>query len=82
MSRTFDRLVASAGLPRLTLHGLRHSWATLALEAGVPLRVASEVLGHASTTITADTYSHVTAATMDDATDRVAALVDRSGNFG
>jgi integrase len=75
VSRRFARLVTEAELPTLTLHGLRHSWATLALSAGVPLKVASEVLGHASTTITADTYQHVTPAMVEDATERVAALI-------
>jgi integrase len=39
---------------------LRHTAATLLLEAGVPLKVVSERLGHSSITLTADTYSHVT----------------------
>lgn len=53
-SRHVDRLVEQSGLPHLTLHGLRHSWASLALLADVPTKVVSEVLGHSSTQITAD----------------------------
>ena len=48
VSRRFERLGREAGLPRLTLHGLRHTFATLALRAGVPSKVVAEVLGHAS----------------------------------
>ena len=49
----------AAGLPRITLHGLRHSYATAALAAGVPLKVISERLGHATIAITIDIYQHV-----------------------
>jgi TDG/mug DNA glycosylase family protein len=52
-------LLAAAALPRVTLHDLRHSYATLSLRSGVPLKVVSEVLGHAGVGITADLYSHV-----------------------
>jgi hypothetical protein len=53
------RLVRDAGLPPITLHGIRHSYATAALAAGEPLKVVSERLGHASTSITANLYQHV-----------------------
>jgi integrase len=36
VSRTFDRLVVEAGVPRITLHGTRHTWATLGLLEGIP----------------------------------------------
>ncbi len=42
------------------LHDLRHTFATLALGAGVPLKTVSEALGHSSIAITADVYAHVT----------------------
>lgn len=38
---------------------LRHSYATAALAAGVPAKIVSERLGHASIALTLDTYSHV-----------------------
>jgi len=47
--------------PGATPHSLRHATATLLLEEGVPMKVVSELLGHSSTRITEDTYSHVTA---------------------
>lgn len=42
----------------ITLHGLRHTQATLLIAAGVSLKVVSERLGHASTAITLDLYTH------------------------
>lgn len=48
-----------AGVPWVTVHGLRHTCAVLLLEAGVPLKVVSERLGHTSTSFTADLYQHV-----------------------
>ena len=58
-SAWFEQHVSAAGLPRITLHGLRHSYATAALKAGVPVKVISERLGHATVAITLDVYSHV-----------------------
>jgi integrase len=55
----FQQHVVRAGLPRITLHGLRHSYATAALKADVPVKVISERLGHATVAITLDIYSHV-----------------------
>jgi integrase len=75
VSRTFSALVRSAELPTLTLHGLRHTWATLALLDGIPSKIVAEVLGHSSTRITEDTYQHVTPGMKGDATARVAAML-------
>ncbi|MGH3452750.1 MAG: tyrosine-type recombinase/integrase [Haloechinothrix sp.] len=58
-SRTFDRLVARAGLPTIRLHDLRHTHATLLLKAGVPAKVVSERLGHASPGFTLNVYQWV-----------------------
>jgi integrase len=58
-SRTFDEQSARAGLPRIRLHDLRPTWATLALSAGVHPKVVQERLGHAAVGITLDVYSHV-----------------------
>jgi integrase len=74
-SRQFDRRVERYGLPRISLHGLRHTWATLALEAGVHPKVVSERLGHANISITLDIYSHATPAMQTDAAEAVSGLV-------
>ena len=59
----------------MTLHGLRHTWASLALPAGVNPKVVSERLGHATVAFTLDTYSHVMPGMQEDAAAKVAALL-------
>jgi integrase len=59
----------------INLHALRHGWATLALEAGVPMKVVQDRLNHASERITADIYTRVRAPLQSDAAERVGALI-------
>ena len=80
--REFDRRVERHALRRIRLHDLRHTWATLALASGVDVKVVSERLGHASTSITWDIYQHVTPAMASDAADRVAGLIFGSDASG
>lgn len=54
---------------------LRHTWATLALQAGVDVKIVSERLGHASAKITWDIYQHVTPTMQADASETVARLI-------
>jgi len=75
VSRRFSTLVADTGVPTITLHGLRHTFATLALLDGIPSKVVAEILGHSSTRVTEDVYQHVTPGMQADATTRVAALI-------
>jgi integrase len=65
-SQQFTRQVDAAGLPRIGVHGLRHTWATLALRAGVPIKVVSQRIGHADPAVTMQVYAH--ALEGDDAT--------------
>jgi integrase len=74
-SDMFWRHVKHAKLPRIRFHDLRHTHATLALAAGVHPKVVSERLGHASITITLDTYSHAIPAMQETAASLVASLV-------
>jgi len=53
------RIAEVPGAPDIGPHGLRHTAATALLAAGVPLRVVADVLGHATITITANTYAAV-----------------------
>ena len=59
VTRHFQALALRAGLPVIRLHDLRHTNASLALSAGVDLKVVSERLGHSQLAITADLYTHV-----------------------
>jgi integrase len=81
VSRTFDRLVRDADLPPIRLHDLRHGAATLALAAGVDLKVVSAMLRHSSITITADTYVSVLPETARAAAEAAAAVVPRHGRL-
>lgn len=58
LRHALDAACAEANLPRLHIHGLRHSMATAALEAGVDVKVLQSLLGHAHMSTTADTYLH------------------------
>ena len=76
ITKLFDQAVAGAPVPRIRLHDLRHTHATLALRAGVHVKVVSERLGHANIKITLDCYSHVLPDMQESAAELVAALVD------
>jgi integrase len=78
-SRTFDRHVREAGLPRIRVHDVRHTWASLVLEAGVPAKVVQEILGHASVGMTLYTYSRVIPALREEAAATVAGLIFSKG---
>ena len=71
VSKRFGAAVAGIDVPRITLHGLRHTWASLALQAGVSPKVVSERLGHASVSFTLDIYSHVMPGMQEDAARRL-----------
>lgn len=82
VSHEFQRMISVAGVPALRLHDLRHTSASLALAAGVPMKVVSARLGHSSLAITADLYTHVSPAVADEAADRIGSLVaDEIGLF-
>ena len=48
LSDAFKKLVKRSGLPRIRLHDLRHTHATLLLKSGAPIKVVSERLGHST----------------------------------
>ena len=64
-----------APLPRITMHGLARSCATLLLLHNVNPKVVSERLGHASIGITLDTYSHVLPTMQKQAADAIGAAL-------
>jgi len=74
---TFHRIRKAAGLPPIRLHDLRHTAASLALQAGVPMKAVSEQLGHSSFAITADTYTSVLPDVAAAAAEAVAGIVPR-----
>jgi len=75
LSDRFDKLVGSSGLPRIRLHDLRHTRATLAVKAGVQVKIVSERLGHSSVAFTIDVYQHVLPGMQAEAAEVFAALI-------
>jgi integrase len=75
VTRAFREAVARTELPCIRLHDLRHTWASLALAAGVNPKVVSERLGHATVSFTLDTYSHVMPGLQEGAAERVALAI-------
>jgi integrase len=71
----FRTRVRAANLPAIRLHDLRHSYATAGLAAGVPPKVMSERLGHATVAFTLDTYTSALPALDKSAADVVAGLI-------
>jgi integrase len=53
--------------PRISFHGLRHSWASLAVMGGVPLMVVARNLGHSTTRMVEQHYGHLSASFVSDA---------------
>jgi integrase len=75
VTRYFRQAVKKAMLPTIRLHDLRHTHAPLALRAGIHPKVVSERLGHATVSITLDTYSHAIPAMQEEAAALIAGLV-------
>jgi integrase len=75
LSAAWKRFADGHDLSGLWFHDLRHGCATLALAAGVPIKVVSEWLGHSSTQITLDLYTHVLDELKDDMSVRLGRLL-------
>ena len=58
LARTFKQLINKAGVKEISLHGLRHTNATILMKQGINPKIVSERLGHANVGITLDIYSH------------------------
>jgi len=75
LSGLFVRQARLAGLPKIRLHDVRHSVASILLAQGIHPKVVSELLGHATIALTLDTYSHVIPSLQQEAAAVVAAAV-------
>ncbi len=76
VERAFAEILKAAGLPRVRIHDLRHTAATLLLAQGVHPRVVMELLGHSQIAITMNIYSHVVPALRKDAADQMEAILN------
>ena len=78
----FSAFISRTGLPKVTVHSLRHTYASLMIADGVPLVVVSRQLGHAQTSTTANIYAHAIASAQAKAAqtfDRFNDLVSKDG---
>lgn len=78
VTNLFKKLRAKAGLPEITLHGLRHEHASLLLASGADIALISKRLGHKSIGTTADIYSHLIGDAARKAAENASALVPRN----
>jgi integrase len=77
-SQRFELEVRHSGLRRIRIHDLRHTHATIALQAGVPVKVISERLGHESPAFTMKQYAHVLPGMQAEAAARIAEAIAAS----
>ena len=66
-------------LSPLAVHGMRHTFATIALQAGVPVTVVSKYLGHSSVTMTLNVYSHCLRGAQQELANTVADVIRKGG---
>jgi integrase len=75
VTRSWSRLAKRAGIQNVRFHDLRHTFATMMLKNNINAKIVSEMLGHASTAITMDLYSHVSPTMQQDAVDKLDSLI-------
>lgn len=73
--KVFVMLLTRAGLPRVRLHDLRHTCASLLLAQGVDPRTIMEILGHSQISLTLNTYTHISPSLKRDAAEKMDALL-------
>lgn len=78
-SKSLKRLLKKNGLPELSPHKLRHTFATRGLESGMDMKELQILLGHSTMKLTSDTYTHVLDKQKKKAMDKTAHLFDNLG---
>ena len=71
LNQQFKKILRKHSLPDLHIHDLRHATASLLINAGLPVRVVADHLGHRSTQTTLDIYAHVFAESRAKAADAI-----------
>ena len=79
ISGWFTKFVLDNGLPYLTLHGLRHSFASAANELHIPMFKISKALGHSNTSVTSQVYTHLFDDTQNEVLNQVANAIEAGG---
>ncbi len=78
--RRFNRYLDKAGLRHVTIHSLRHTFASVLLASGGSIKAVQRAVGHASAQMTLDVYGHLIAESLGETVRRADALL--SGNSG
>ncbi len=71
VQQQLPKLCQSIGITRISFHGLRHSYASWLIEAGIPITVVRDLLGHIKSSTTADIYVHSSLTGKIDATQHI-----------
>ena len=73
--REYAKLIAASGVRRIKFHGMRHTCATLLLQAGVPPHIVQKRLGHKRIEMTLSIYAHALPSMQQDAAARLGAIL-------
>lgn len=72
----FKKIAKEMGKPELTIHDLRHTYATMALESGMDIKTLQELLGHSDAAFTLNRYGHSTDKMKRDGVSKLERLFD------
>jgi integrase len=75
ITRRFNRLVDLAGVRRIRLHDIRHTYATLSLDSGIIPKIVSDRIGHSDLSVTFQVYGHRSTGHDREAAELVAKLI-------
>lgn len=78
ITRRFNRLVDRAGVRRIRLHDVRHTYATLSMDAGIDPKIVSDRVGHANMAVTFQVYTHRSTGRDREAAERIGELIRRT----
>ncbi|MGN7938540.1 tyrosine-type recombinase/integrase [Metabacillus sp. 22489] len=79
LTTVFNRIIKQAEVPKIRIHDIRHTHATLMLEAGASLKDVQERLGHSSIKMTGDIYAHVTPKMQEKSTQLFSDFMRKNG---
>jgi integrase len=79
ITRRFNRLVDKAGVRRIRLHDVRHTYATMSLDAGIDPKIVSDRIGHANMAYTLQIYTHRSTGRDRQAAETIAGVIFGDG---